>query len=115
MYEFERAVSYESLFMAFEKLRVKNSKTCGVDEVSIKDYNTNLYDNLQMLHYSLISNQYIPYREKVFISKKGRKIYRTFKRGSHNHPVNQHGERHTDAQNKNGQEKNDHQALFANR
>ena len=75
MYEFERAVSYESLFMAFESLRVKNSKTCGVDEVSINDYNTNLYDNLQMLHYSLISNQYIPYREKVFISKKGRKIY----------------------------------------
>jgi len=75
MYEFERTVSYESLFSAFEKLRVKHSKSCGVDDVNIEDYNINIYDNLQILHYSLISNQYIPYREKVFISKKGRKIY----------------------------------------
>ena len=39
MYEFERTVSYESLFNAFEKLKAKHSKNYGIDEVSIEDYN----------------------------------------------------------------------------
>lgn len=75
MFEFERAVSYESLFKAFEKIKGNNIKNCGFDNINTDYYSANLYDNLQLLHYSLVSDQYIPYKEKMFVSKKGRKIY----------------------------------------
>ena len=75
MFEFDRAVSIPSLYRAWEKIKSKNSSATGIDNMTVKMYQEDLENNIQLLNYSLLSNSYEPYKEKIFISKNNRKIY----------------------------------------
>lgn len=76
MFEFERAVSIKSLWEAWQKIKSKGAKiSCGIDQMDIGSYAHEAYNNITILNYSLLCGAYEPYKEKMFISKKERKIY----------------------------------------
>ena len=75
MFEFERATSVPALWNAWQKVNGNNSKNSGIDQMDLDFYRSNAKENINILHYSLISDSYEPYREKSFISRKNRRIY----------------------------------------
>lgn len=76
MFEFEKAVSKKSLWEAWQTIKVKSrNKTSGIDCMDVGAYTHDEYSNIEILHYSLISGAYRPYKERSFISKKNRNIY----------------------------------------
>ena len=70
MFEFDKTVSFNSLYHAWEKIKTKNSKACGIDDINLSTYSKKLENNINTLRFSLISNLYEPYKEKMYISKK---------------------------------------------
>lgn len=66
MFEFDKTVSFNSLYNAWEKIKTKNSKACGIDHINLTTYSEKLEDNINTLRFSLISNLYEPYKEKMF-------------------------------------------------
>jgi hypothetical protein len=75
MFEFERATSVPALWNAWQKVSGKNSASYGIDDISLDYYRSNARENIDTLHYSLITDSYTPYRERSFQSKKNRTIY----------------------------------------
>jgi hypothetical protein len=63
LFEFERTADCNSLYCAWMKVRAKNAGG-GCDGIDPAYYENNLTENLEKLHYSLLSRQYAPYPEK---------------------------------------------------
>lgn len=75
MFEFNHAISMKNLFEAWQKVSKKTSASTGIDNISIDYYKKSLEQNLYLLHYTLLNEEYFPKREKEFINHKGRKIF----------------------------------------
>jgi len=75
MFEFERATSISALWSAWQRISGNNSKSSGIDQIDLDFYRPNARENVEILHYSLISDSYEPYKEKSFESRKKRTIF----------------------------------------